>query len=139
MPNRCATRCLPSPVNCQPRDGGASVSGTSPFRSIYVKKMRNRPDEMLCGFDAPLGFESAPDRIATTTPIQSLLLVNGDWTLERSRALAKRLLSGKQQLEANEIHAAYQLVFNRDATEDEVSEALDFLRNTSGCDYQRGH
>jgi len=112
----------------QARDGGASVDGGAPFRSVYVKKMRNRPDEMLCGFDAPLGFESAPDRISTTTPIQSLLLVNGDWTLERSRAFAKRLLSEKQQLEADEIRAAYQLVFNRDATEVEVSEALDFLR-----------
>ncbi len=111
----------------QPCDGGASVEGTAPFRSIYVKKMRNRPDEMLCGFDAPLGFESAPDRISTTTPIQSLLLVNGEWTLERSRAFAKRLLSGKKQLEADQIRTAYQLVFNRDATDVEVSEALDFL------------
>lgn len=112
----------------QQRDGGASVDGAAPFRSIYVKKMRNRPDEMLCGFDAPLGFESAPDRIATTTPTQSLLLVNGDWSLERSRAFARRLLSGKQRLEADDIRTAYRLVFNRNATEDEVNEALDFLR-----------
>lgn len=111
------------------RDGGASVSGTTPYRSVYVKKLRNRPDEMLGGFDAPLGFESTPDRISTTTPIQSLLLVNGSWSLERSRAFARRLLSGKQELEAGDIRAAYQLVFNRDATDDEISEALAFLRD----------
>ncbi|HRX82576.1 MAG TPA: DUF1553 domain-containing protein, partial [Pirellulaceae bacterium] len=113
----------------QPRDGGASVSGTSPHRSVYVKKLRNRPDEMLGGFDAPLGFESAPDRISTTTPIQSLLLVNGAWSLDRSRAFAKRLLSNKQQLDAEGIRLAYQLIFNRDATEDEVRESLEFLRD----------
>ncbi|MCA9069049.1 MAG: DUF1553 domain-containing protein, partial [Planctomycetaceae bacterium] len=112
----------------QQRDGGASVSGTSPYRSIYVKKMRNRPDEMLSGFDAPLGFESAPDRIATTTPIQSLLLVNGKWSLDRSRSFAKRLLAGKQQLDSNDIRTAYQLVYGRKATEEEVKEALSFIQ-----------
>lgn len=111
----------------QQREGGASVSGTSPYRSIYVKKMRNRPDEMLSGFDAPLGFESAPDRIATTTPIQSLLLVNGKWSLDRSRTFAKRLLAGKQQLDADDIRNAYQLVYGRKATEDEVKEAFAFI------------
>lgn len=116
----------------KPRDGGTSVTGASPYRSVYVKKLRNRPDEMLGGFDAPLGFESAPDRIATTTPIQSLLLVNGNWSLSRSRAFARRLLSGKPQLEADDIRTAYQLVFNRGAREDEVTEALGFLNNQVG-------
>jgi hypothetical protein len=111
----------------QMRDGEESVSGTSPHRSVYVKKLRNRPDEMLGGFDAPLGFESAPDRISTTTPIQSLLLVNGGWNLDRSRAFARRLLSGGQQLEPGDIRTAYQLVFSRDAMDDEVSEALSFM------------
>lgn len=114
------------------RDGGASVTGTSPYRSVYVKKLRNRPDEMLGGFDAPLGFESAPDRISTTTPIQSLLLVNGSWSLTRSRAFARRLLAGKAQLEPNDIRQAWQLVFNRAASEDEVSEALAFVRDQTG-------
>lgn len=111
------------------RDGGASVSGTTPYRSVYVIKKRNKPDEMLSGFDAPLGFESAPERIATTTPVQSLLLVNGGWSLERSRAFAKRLLGGKQQLDPDDIRTAYQLVFGRKATGDEVNEALEFVRD----------
>ena len=29
------------------REGGAAVAGTSPYRSVFVKKMRNTPDEML--------------------------------------------------------------------------------------------
>ncbi|MCA9271353.1 MAG: DUF1553 domain-containing protein, partial [Planctomycetales bacterium] len=109
------------------REGGSSESGSAPCRSIYVKKMRNRPDEMLGGFDAPLGFESAADRIATTTPIQSLLLVNGKWSLDRSRAFAKRLLADKQKLEPDGVRAAYQLAYGRDATDDEVKEALAFV------------
>ncbi len=114
------------------RDGGTSVSGTTPYRSVYVIKKRNKPDEMLGGFDAPLGFESAPDRIATTTPVQSLLLVNGGWSLVRSRAFATRLLAGKKQLESEDIRTAYQLVFGREATDGEVNEALAFVRDQAG-------
>ncbi len=112
----------------QHREGGASVDGATPYRSVYVKRMRNSPDELLCGFDAPLCFESAPDRIATTTPVQSLLLVNGKWTLDRSRAFAKRLLAGKAQLTADDVRQAWRLVFGRSASDDEVSEALAFVR-----------
>ncbi|TWU12111.1 Planctomycete cytochrome C [Symmachiella macrocystis] len=111
------------------RVGGASVNGTSPYRSVYVKRMRNKPDEMLAGFDAPLGFESAADRVATTTPIQSLLLVNGEWSLERSRAFARRLLNGKKQLELDDVRTAYQLVFGREVSESELSETLAFVHD----------
>ena len=44
----------------QHREGGASTDGKSPVRSVYIKKSRNRPDEILSGFDSPLGFESTP-------------------------------------------------------------------------------
>ncbi len=113
------------------REGGSSVSGSTPNRSIYVIKKRNKPDEMLSGFDAPLCFESAPTRVATTTPIQSLLLANGAWTLERSKAFAKRLLDGKQHLTDNDIRVAWQLVFGRAATEEEVSQSLAFVQEQS--------
>lgn len=109
------------------RDGGSSVSGTTPVRSVYVSRRRNKPDEMLSGFDAPLCFESAPTRDSTTTPIQSLLLVNGAWTLDRSRAFAKQLLGGKDQLEEDDIRKAWQLVFGRDASDQEVAQALTFI------------
>jgi len=109
------------------RSGGPSVNGSAPYRSVYVVRKRNNPDEMLCGFDAPLRFESAPDRIATTTPVQSLLLVNGDWTLDRSRAFARRLLAGKKQLTTDDIRKAWQLAFGREASDDEVSDALAFI------------
>jgi len=110
------------------RDGGASVSGTTPYRSVFVTRKRNKQDEMLAGFDAPLCFDSAPDRIATTTPVQSLLLVNGAWSLDRSRAFAKRLLAGKKQIEENHIRSAYKLAYGREATDDEVAAALEFVR-----------
>lgn len=113
------------------RDGGSSVSGTTPNRSVYVIKKRNKPDEMLSGFDAPLCFESSPTRASTTTPVQSLLLVNGAWTLDRSRAFAKRLLAGKDHLDADDIREAWQLVFGREPVDEEITDSLAFIREQS--------
>ncbi|MFV1995845.1 MAG: DUF1549 and DUF1553 domain-containing protein, partial [Verrucomicrobiales bacterium] len=90
----------------QQRDGGAPADGNSPVRSVYVKKSRNRPDEILSSFDSPLGFESSPQRIATTTPTQSLLLVNGQWPAARARVLATRLLAGKSQIDTAPLREA---------------------------------
>ena len=110
----------------KPRGGGPSVEGGAPYRSVYVKKLRNSPDDMLQSFDAPAGFDSAPDRVATTTPLQSLLLINGDWVLERAGALAGLLLGDRSQMTAAEVRRAYQRVFNRDPSDDEITAALDF-------------
>ncbi|WP_158222857.1 PSD1 and planctomycete cytochrome C domain-containing protein [Rhodopirellula sp. MGV] len=109
------------------REGGASVAGSSPYRSVFVKKLRNKPDEMLGGFDAPLGFESAPDRVSTTTPLQSLLLINGQWSVQRSQAFAKRLLGQQKQASPELIQSAYRLVYGRSATDSEVKAALEFI------------
>lgn len=109
------------------RDGGSSVSGDSPNRSVYMKKIRNSPDAMIAGFDAPLGFNSQPNRVPTTTPNQSLMLVNGEWTLSRARAFAKRLLAGKSSVAADDVKNAYRIAFGRDASGDEVAAALAFI------------
>ncbi|MGB0580052.1 MAG: PSD1 and planctomycete cytochrome C domain-containing protein [Limisphaerales bacterium] len=114
------------------REGGSSVDGSSPYRSVYVKRLRNKPDELLGGFDKPTGFDSAPDRVATTTPIQSLLLVNGKWSLDRSRALAKRLLGKRSSLGESEIRNAWQIVYGREPHRDEVSGALTFIKQQAG-------
>ena len=70
----------------QARTGGSSAGGKSPVRSVYVKKQRNTPDEVLGAFDAPQGFESAPARPHTATPTQSLLLSNNEWPVARAKA-----------------------------------------------------
>lgn len=113
------------------RNGGRAVSGSTPCRSVYVIRKRNSPDTVLSGFDAPLCFDSAPDRVATTTPLQSLLLVNGEWAMNRAQALARRLLANRKQLTAEDIRSAWRLVFGREPIETEVAEALAFIREQS--------
>ena len=109
------------------KEGGAAADGTSTVRSVYTKKRRNTKDPMMGGFDAPSGFSSAPTRVSTTTPNQSLLLVNGDWTLARAKAFANRLLGGKQEITADTIREGYRIAYGREPLTAEVEGALSFI------------
>ncbi|MBA2112970.1 DUF1549 domain-containing protein [Bremerella alba] len=75
----------------QNKTSGPASSSNSAVRTIFTKKMRNTPDTLLESFDSPAGFASVAQRNATTTATQSLLMFNGDWSLKRSEAMAKRL------------------------------------------------
>src|SRR5690606_10008128 len=70
-----------------PRGGGPSAEHTEPVRSIYTRVLRNTRDPLLDVFDAPDAFSSTARRNVTTTPTQSLLLINSDVTLARAQAL----------------------------------------------------
>ncbi len=109
--------------------GGPSQKGTSKKRAIYIQKMRNSPDEFLAGFDAPAGFGSTPNRIPTTTPNQSLFLVNGSWPMDRARAFAARILTDKKAIDAEAIQTAFKLAYGRDATPEEVSASINFINS----------
>ncbi len=114
--------------------GGAAQSAASKRRSVYTQKRRNRPDPLLAGFDAPAGFASAPDRTSTTTPNQSLMLINGSWPIDRARAMANRLLGGQRTVSESVIQNAYLSTYGRRANTDEVSAAIVFITAMSGLD-----
>lgn len=113
-------------------DGGPSVDGAAPNRSLFVKKRRNTPDTIMGEFDAPAGFSSTPNRIPTTTPNQSLLLVNGPWPLGRAEAFAKRLLKGGSKFGAEQVREAYRIAYGREALTAEIEGALAFVESQSG-------
>ncbi|MCB1278714.1 PSD1 and planctomycete cytochrome C domain-containing protein [Prosthecobacter sp.] len=108
--------------------GGEGVEKSKPRRSLYLRKMRNTPDAFLASLDAPPGFQSTPERQATTTATQSLLMVNGDWPLDRARAMAARLMKDDPKDEAKRVADAYALVFSRQPTKQEAGAALAFLK-----------
>ena len=111
-----------------PRAGGPSVDHNSPRRTIYTKVIRNNRDPLLDVFDAPDNFNSTSERNVTTTPTQSLLMINGSWTLARARAFASRI-EGPQanKDDADIVDRAYQLAFSRSPNANEKSAALKFL------------
>jgi hypothetical protein len=110
--------------------GGPSVDPSKPRRTIYTKWLRNSRDALLEAFDPPDPYVSMPQRNVTTTPMQSLVLINGPYALQRGQALAKRInaICQDHDDEAAEAAAAYRLVFSRDPSDNEKSRATQFLR-----------
>ncbi len=107
--------------------GGEGVPATEPRRTIYTKKIRNTQDDFLRSLDAPAGFQSIAERQATTTATQSLLLINGDWPLERARAMAGALLKSKPKDDASLVRAAWLRAYSRTPTAAEEKGALSYL------------
>ena len=111
-----------------PQMSGPSVPPTKPRRSIYTTYLRNTRDDLCDVFDAPDGYASCAERNCTTTPMQALFLVNGEWMLARARALALQL---EQSGIANDdilVAEAVRRVTGREPSAARVAEASAFLR-----------
>jgi len=107
--------------------GGPAAAATDPRRSVYAKVLRNNRDALLDVFDAPFGFNSTASRDTTTTPVQSLLLINSSMMLRRATSLAQRVEKAEPD-EARRITLLYSLAFGREPTSDELSTAREFLK-----------
>ncbi|MBC7365369.1 MAG: PSD1 domain-containing protein [Undibacterium sp.] len=99
--------------------GGVAQDGqVFPRRSIYAQKKRNNQNDLLRSLDAPPGFTSIADRQNTSTAIQALLFMNGDWVLSRARKLAAR---------APTVEVAWAAALGRSPTADEAKMATEFI------------
>lgn len=112
------------------RIGGPSVETDVPRRSIYLKSFRNKNDTFLHGFDVANGLKSVAVRDTTTTPIQSLLLINGTYALARADALADRLTSIPFVDAADQLDTAIRMVWGRSPDSQEFERAMHFLDPT---------
>lgn len=139
--NRLLWRFLPRRLDAeQSRDAVLAVSGEldekmfgegvdagKPRRSVYTRRMRNTQDDFLKSLDQPPGFSSVPTRDSTTTATQSLLMINGDWPLDRAKAMASRLLKDRPGSDSDIVRRAYSLAFSRSPSKDETLEGARFL------------
>ena len=111
-----------------PDAGGPSADATRGRRTVYTKKIRNSQDEFLHSFDAPPGYQSVAKRDETTTALQSLLMMNGDWPLQRAHAIANRLLKDAEAKPDSLAKTAFELVYSRPPTARELSSSASFLK-----------
>ena len=98
--------------------GAPQEANASPRRAIYTIKKRNNQNELLRAMDAPAGFTGIADRQGTSTPLQALLFMNGDWMIARSRTLATR---------APDIDAAWEATLGRAPSARERTIAEQFI------------
>ncbi len=105
--------------------GGPGAPTEEPVRSIYLRFMRNLRNPLLDVFDVPQGINSAASRHVTTTPIQSLLLINGQLLQQQAAALEARL---EGETAAERIDRAYRRLYGRGADSHEIAAASEFVR-----------
>ena len=109
------------------KQAGPSVVYGEPVRSIFTRIMRNNRDPLADVFDAPQWFSSASSRDVTTTPIQSLLLLNSPFMLKRAEILAARVEKEAPGDESAQVGRLYRLLFARAPTTEEARRAAGFL------------
>lgn len=107
--------------------GGPGVDPDVPRRSIYTRYMRNARDPLLDAFDLPQFFSSESSRNTTTTPVQSLLMINSQQMLRHASRLADRVAAAGENDEQRVV-AAWQLAYGRPPRDDERQLALKMLR-----------
>jgi hypothetical protein len=109
--------------------GGEGVMGDVPRRSIYMRVMRNARDPLLDSFDLPLFFSSESTRNTTTTPVQSLMLINSPQMLQYATALARRV--EKESIGSDlisRIGHLWEIIYGRKPTDDEGRYAAEFVK-----------
>jgi hypothetical protein len=92
-------------------------------RMIYAHRIRRERDVVFGAFDCPDAGQSAGRRRQSTTPIQALNLFNSRFTMEQADAFAARVRSDVGDDLQKQLRRAYQIVFNRDPSPDEVADA----------------
>ena len=103
-------------------------------RTVYGKVSRYKLDEYLQLFDFPAPNISAEKRFTTTVPLQRLFLMNSDFMQAEAEQLAKRV-AGEPDNRAR-IRKAYQLVFGRDPSEQEIKLGIDYLHAEPMKEYE---
>jgi hypothetical protein len=111
----------------QTHQGGASVPladrETSRRRSLYLFQQRGQPPEMQRLFDGPNECAaSVAERHVSTSPLQTLYLLNGPFVLSRAKSLALAI-EAEQAGREEQIRSAFRRVLVRDPTHDELAAA----------------
>ena len=101
-------------------------------RTLYRFSPRGAKRTMLDTLDCPDPSAITPSRAVTTTPLQSLALMNNDLVLLLSDVFAARLANT-----ANPIQRAYQLAFGRQPSAEEIELGKTFLREHGNAAYCR--
>jgi len=103
-------------------------------RSIYLQQRRTQIVSFLAVFDAPTIVFNSVQRPVSTMPLQALALLNSEFAMERARSFAARL--ARDHVDENtRVQAAYLVAWGRQAYDDELKLATQFLE-TQTAEYQ---
>ena len=101
-------------------------------RGIYIHFQRGLPYPQLANFDVPNAAQSCSRRERSTTPLQSLNLLNGPVFFEAAQALAARILLEAPLQWTDRLHHAFQICLSREPTTDETVQMHDYFQKRVG-------
>lgn len=96
-------------------------------RSVYLQQRRSQTLSLLKVFDAPAISTICTARPSSTVPLQSLALLNSDFSVARGEAMARGIMSEGDGFPDAAVRRAWQLAIGRDPTDAEARIAVDFL------------
>lgn len=104
-------------------------AGGARRRSVYLQQRRSQTLSLLKVFDAPAVATVCTTRPSSTVPLQSLALLNSDFSVMCGDAFAQRLQSQMEGSAEAVIQQAWQLAVGRAPTPAEQQLALEFLND----------
>ena len=96
-------------------------------RTIYGKIDRRDLDPMLRMYDFPDPDSHSPAREKTITPLQQLFVLNGEFVRRQAKELVERVHREAAQGDAARVQLAYELLYARQASQDELVLAAEYL------------
>jgi hypothetical protein len=98
-------------------------------RAVYHQNARAQRIDGLSDFDCPDPAFAEPRRIATTTPLQALTLLNHRFTLDMAGFFAERLVREAGGNPSAQARRAFVLAFSREPAAEEASAAERLIRS----------
>jgi hypothetical protein len=98
-------------------------------RSLYLFRKRNVRYPLFDAFDAPDTQSVCSKRSVSTHAPQALVLLNSEFAVNRSRALAGRVLLADPAGGETAIQTMYQIALARDPSPEELAQATSFLKS----------
>lgn len=114
--------------------GGRSLAADSDKnfrRTIYTTVHRREVSKMLQLHDFPDPSLHSPQRMDTSTPLQGLFVLNSPFVTARAVSLAERILRESPEDTDARINQAYQWLFGRQASDDELQLAAAYLQEAA--------
>ena len=111
--------------------GGKSLELDDPAnvrRTVHARISRLKLNDLLLQFDYPDANVHAESRSVTSTPSQKLFMLNSPFMLSQAKAFSARLTAEGIEADEPRVRRAYNLLFGRNPTHEELQLSLDFLR-----------
>jgi hypothetical protein len=96
-------------------------------RMVYQSKPRAELDSFFGAFDCPDAGQVQPKRTVSTTPLQSLNMMNGDFLLDQANRFAQRVEREAGSDAGLQVARAVELAFGRPATDHEIAAGRELI------------